>query len=216
MKQKTSQAVKNPLAMIAIFAGISEVAMSYVLGNISTKLQGIFIWFVVTFPFVLVGGFFFILYRKPAALFSPSDYEKDEMYLNSISNQLSNQENLKVQQLEESVKILQDFMEKIIATGNHSTEIETNFAETRKKLDSLHAMQQNNLFAFMKNELELNTEDIIKLITRTKDIRKLSLEVRELTKDQWKSERVEKIINQFPSVLSDFEQLTKIIIGEQI
>ena len=206
--------MKNPLAMIAIFAGIAEVAMSYVLGNIPIELQKIFIWFVVTFPFVLVGGFFFVLYRKPAVLFSPSDYEKDEMYLNSISNQLPNQANLKVEQLEESVKILQDFMEKIIATGNHSSEIETNFAETRKKLDSLHAMQQNNLFAFMKNELKLSAEDIIKLITRTKDIRELPLGVTELTNDQWKSERVERILNQFPSVLSDFEQLTKIIIGE--
>lgn len=208
------KSVKNPLAMIAIFAGISEVAMSCTLGNLSIELQKIFIWFVVTFPFVLVGGFFFVLYRKPAVLFSPSDYEQDETYLNSISNQPSNQANLKVEQIEESVKVLQDFMEQIISTGNQNVELENSFVETRKKLDSMHAMQHNNLYSFLKNEIELSTDDIIELIPKTKDIRELPLGIMELTKDQWKSTRVEGILNQFPGVISDFEQLSKIIVGE--
>ncbi len=206
--------MKNPLAMIAIFAGISEIAMSYTLVNIPIELQRMFIWFVMSFPFVLVGSFFFILYRKPAVLFSPSDYDKDEMYLNSISNESSNQEMLKVEQIEESVKVLQDFMEQIIATGNHNSEIESNFAETRRELNSLHTMQLNNLFSFLKKEIELGTDNIIKLIKEAKDIRELPFAVMEMTNDKWKSERMERVLTQFPGVFSDFEHLTKVINGE--
>ncbi len=214
MKQKIPKSVKNPLAMIALFAGISEIAMSYTLVNIPIELQRIFIWFVMSFPFVLVGAFFFVLYTKPAVLFAPSDYDKDEMYLNSISNQPTIQENLKVEQIEESVKVLQDFMEQVIATGNHNSEIETNFVETRRKLDSLHTMQHNNLFSFLKKEIELGTENIFQLIQGAKDIRELPLAVMEMTNDQWKSDRMEKVLIQFPAVFNDFDQLTKIINGE--
>lgn len=214
MKQITSKSVKNPLAMIAIFSTISEMAMSYTIVNIPLEIQKIFIWFVVTFPFVLVVGFFFVMYRKPAVLFSPSDYKQDEMYINSI-NTHQPQNNLKIEQIEESVKILQDAIEKIISTGNYDSSIENEFSETRRKLDFLHAMQQNNLFSFLKNELAISDEDIVQIIKTTKEIRELPFLIMEMTDDQWKSKRMAEVLNQFPSVISDFEQLRQIICGEK-
>jgi hypothetical protein len=54
--------VKNPLAMVAIFAALSELAMAYVIINLPERLQVIFIWFVMGFPAGLVLAFFFVLY----------------------------------------------------------------------------------------------------------------------------------------------------------
>jgi hypothetical protein len=69
--------VKNPLTIIAIFAGIVEVSGVYVLPRISSDLQGTYIWFLMLFPSCLVGAFFTILYKKHYVLYSPSDYKED-------------------------------------------------------------------------------------------------------------------------------------------
>ncbi len=61
--------VKNPLAMVAVFSSISEIAMAFVITKLSENLQEVFIWFVMCFPTVLVFIFFYILYNKPAVFF---------------------------------------------------------------------------------------------------------------------------------------------------
>lgn len=86
MPELRTPSVKNPLVLIAVFAGVSEVAMAVTLIKLPESIQGIFVWFVMGFPLVLVLGFFFVLYRKPAVLFSPGDYEREEMYLESIAS----------------------------------------------------------------------------------------------------------------------------------
>ena len=108
-KKNLLDSVKNPLAVIVIFAGISEVAMTVTLVQLPLEMQKIFIWFVMLFPLILVGAFFFILYKKPAVLFSPSDYKKDEMYLVSIDSQKNIEEIvIKVDQQEEVLNTIQD------------------------------------------------------------------------------------------------------------
>ena len=81
--------------MIAMFAAIAEIAMAVVLLQLPEPLQSTFIWFVMAFPMVLVIGFYIVLYRKPAALFSPSDYKDDQLYLRSIIPDLDEDANSK-------------------------------------------------------------------------------------------------------------------------
>jgi hypothetical protein len=52
------QAVKNPLTIIAIFAGIVEVSGTLILPHIAESQQAVFTWFLVAFPSVLVILFF--------------------------------------------------------------------------------------------------------------------------------------------------------------
>ena len=68
---------QNPLGIIAIFAGLSEVAGTVMIPYLSIDLQAVFIWFVMTFPILIVGLFFLVLYQKPQNFYSP-DYYKDE------------------------------------------------------------------------------------------------------------------------------------------
>ena len=55
--------IKNPLTIIAIFAGIVEVGSNVVLPFLTAENQSTYIWFLMLFPFVLVLIFFYILYK---------------------------------------------------------------------------------------------------------------------------------------------------------
>ena len=50
--------VDNPLTIIAIFAGITEVAASVALPFLQQNIQQVFVWFLIFFPFVLIVAFF--------------------------------------------------------------------------------------------------------------------------------------------------------------
>jgi hypothetical protein len=84
MDKKKIGISRTPLSIIAIFASLSEIAMTVTLLKIDKEMQSIFIWFVMLFPIILVACFFYTLYTKPAVLFSPLDYENDITYLSSI------------------------------------------------------------------------------------------------------------------------------------
>lgn len=64
MKTNLTESIKNPLKVITIFAGISEVAMTFTLFQLPENNQNIFIWFVMLFPILLVSLFFFVLYTN--------------------------------------------------------------------------------------------------------------------------------------------------------
>lgn len=76
--------VKNPLSVIAIFAGIAEISGTGVLPFISPENQWLYIWFLMTFPFTLVILFFATLNWNHKALYAPSDYSSDESFLEGI------------------------------------------------------------------------------------------------------------------------------------
>lgn len=78
---KTTKHVNNPLTLIAIFAGIAEIASTCAIGYVNAELQYIFIWFVIGFPILLVLLFFIILIFKPNVLYAPSDFKNEENFL---------------------------------------------------------------------------------------------------------------------------------------
>ena len=74
-------AVKNPLSIIAIFAGIAEISGTTVLPFLAQANQATFIWFLMLFPTILVLAFFAILFAKPSALYAPSDYRDEANFI---------------------------------------------------------------------------------------------------------------------------------------
>ena len=75
--------INNPLTLIGVFAGISEVAGTVVLTQLNGLVQLIFVWFVMLFPVLLVVLFFGTLNRNPKVIYGPSDY-RDESHFVSI------------------------------------------------------------------------------------------------------------------------------------
>lgn len=73
--------VRNPLSVIAIFAGVAEVCGAAVLPQLDGEAQAKFMLFVMFFPCALVGLFFYILWFKAKVLYAPADYKDDANYM---------------------------------------------------------------------------------------------------------------------------------------
>lgn len=76
--------INNPLTLKAIFAGIVETVATCVIPFVSKEVQQDLIWFVVTFPILLVLLFFTILFFKPKNLYSPSDFKDERNFLKTM------------------------------------------------------------------------------------------------------------------------------------
>ncbi|WP_167348451.1 hypothetical protein [Paenibacillus etheri] len=77
--------VQNPLTIIAIFAGIAEIAGTGVLLGLPLEIQKIFIWFVMLFPIGLVGLFFLVLLFNHKVLYAPSDFSNDQLFVDLLN-----------------------------------------------------------------------------------------------------------------------------------
>jgi hypothetical protein len=76
--------VENPLTIIAIFAGITEVAASVALPFLQQETQQVFIWFLILFPFALVAAFFATLNFNAKVLYAPGDYRDEKHFLEAL------------------------------------------------------------------------------------------------------------------------------------
>ena len=72
--------VRNPLTIIAIFAGIAEVSGTITLPFLKENIQSTYIWFLMGFPSALVAIFFLVLILKREVLYAPSDYRNEETF----------------------------------------------------------------------------------------------------------------------------------------
>lgn len=76
--------VKNPLTVIAIFAGTAEISGTAVLPLLEATSQSIYIWFLMLFPFTLIGLFFITLNWNHKVLYAPSDFKDEDHFLNIL------------------------------------------------------------------------------------------------------------------------------------
>lgn len=79
------QAVKNPLTIIAVFAGLAEVSGTAVLPLIHKDIQHIYVWFLMLFPIILVILFFGTLNFNHRTLYAPSDFRDDEGFFRALT-----------------------------------------------------------------------------------------------------------------------------------
>lgn len=91
--------IKNPLTIIAIFAGIAEVSGTIVLPFISSEHQGLFVYFLICFPSILVILFFITLNFNNRVLYAPSDYKDEQNYIKINKYDLSTQKNVEIKVL---------------------------------------------------------------------------------------------------------------------
>lgn len=73
--------VQNPLTIIAIFAAIAEISGTTVLPFIAAENQGIYIWFLMLFPLILILLFFLTLNFNHKVLYAPSDFRDEDNFL---------------------------------------------------------------------------------------------------------------------------------------
>lgn len=107
--------VKNPLSVIAIFAGVAEISGTGVLPFISPENQYFYIWFLMSFPFTLVILFFATLNWNHKSLYAPSDYKSDESFLESLSRRNSRRT---------EIAMMEKIIEEKIEEGLNSAEVD--------------------------------------------------------------------------------------------
>lgn len=73
--------ITNPLTIIAIFAGITEVMCTGALAFVSNTYEIWIVIFLVFFSFILVLLFFITLYFNHKVLYAPSDYTDEANFM---------------------------------------------------------------------------------------------------------------------------------------
>lgn len=83
MKERTNAVgvVRNPLTVIAVFAGLAEISATIALPQLPPEVQSVFVWFVMLFPTFLVGLFFLLLWKKHQVLYAPSDFSNEDNFM---------------------------------------------------------------------------------------------------------------------------------------
>lgn len=84
--------IRNPLTIIGIFSTLTEGLCIVVLPHITDNNQSIFIWFVMSFPFLLLIFFFYTLINHHTKLYAPGDFSEDNVEFATI---FLNQQSLK-------------------------------------------------------------------------------------------------------------------------
>jgi len=74
---KSKPRVANPLWIISLFLGISEVTSGAVALKSQAWIQAVFTLFSVGFPCAVLVLFFIVLWKKPYVLYAPRDYSDD-------------------------------------------------------------------------------------------------------------------------------------------
>lgn len=83
--------IKNPLTVIAIFAGTAELSGTAILPFLEANSQMIYIWFLMLFPLFLIIFFFLTLNFNHKVLYAPSDFQNEDNFL-GLLNKASVQE----------------------------------------------------------------------------------------------------------------------------
>ena len=93
-------AVKNPLTIIAIFAGLAEVSGTAVLPFLAPEPQRVYVWFLMVFPTLLVALFFLTLNLNHRVLYAPSDFQDETHFVNLLQpmGALSKEERIATEQ----------------------------------------------------------------------------------------------------------------------
>ncbi|ENI4128143.1 hypothetical protein ABXY91_001534 [Vibrio fluvialis] len=76
--------VKNPLTVIAIFAGTAEISGTAILPLLDAGAQSTYIWFLMLFPFTLIALFFITLNWNHKVLYAPSDFKDEDHFVNIL------------------------------------------------------------------------------------------------------------------------------------
>lgn len=189
LMEKT-EIIRNPLTLLAIFAGLSEVAMTAVLPFLPTENQRIFMYFVMLYPSLLVCGFFYILIWKREALYAPSDFKDDATWLEVMRDK--------------ERKILEKYpVERAITSLSEKNDSDNRY-------ENINLTEPNKFYEFLRS-LGMTHENIKLIASSVENVDELPDFVASNTSLLTASEKIQRILNDFQSSRDDFYKLKSII-----
>lgn len=85
MKEHYFSWIRNPMTVIALFVGLTEIAFGLAFSKAPENLQTPIVWFLVIFPSLCALCFFLVLFFRPENFYGPHDYRSDKGYLEALS-----------------------------------------------------------------------------------------------------------------------------------
>lgn len=147
--------VSNPLTVIAIFAGLAEIAGTTVLPLLQPSVQSIFIWYVMGFPALLVTLFFLTLLNKHKVLYAPSDFKDDASFL-TLLEEATQKAALDLDSIDEHI-------EEALKANTEAT-----VADIRKELQEVRReVQRARMNAIMRTPIGIFRGRILKMLSST-------------------------------------------------
>lgn len=144
--------VNNPLTVIAIFAGLSEIAMTTSLGLLQGEAQFWFMWFAGGFPTFIAIGFFLVLIFRPALLYAPSDW-RDEKYAFDL---IREKNALRGQQIEEVYEKFNDLVETKFSLLESNSVSTQEHEEAKSEIKDLRERLKNVMRSYKDEASRLN------------------------------------------------------------
>lgn len=83
---KLKKRITNPMTIIAIFAALSETSAAVSLPFLDNEDRGLYVWFLISFPFYLLFLFFVTLNFNYRSLYAPSDFVKGKHFIKAMEN----------------------------------------------------------------------------------------------------------------------------------
>lgn len=151
----TAGHIKNPLTVIAIFAGVTEVGGTFVLPHITDVYnQRLYIFFLTIFPAYLITLFFMMLWKKHTHLYAPSDYSNENNFVAAAGTQVFAKIEEEIAE-ESSVASSENDAEPPTPNENASTSHQADEGDTEHRLVTYLNAED---LAFKRLESELGTK----------------------------------------------------------
>jgi hypothetical protein len=177
--------IRNPLTLIAIFAGLSEVAMTAVLPMLSTQNQAVFMWFVMIYPSMLVLMFFYVLIWKREALYAPSDFKDDATWL----------------------AVMRDKERTILEKYQVEPALNTPVASPIQKLIQDNSKYKTNPFYKFLESTGMAHDDILSIIRDVDNADAIPDYIKNKNRIKDAYNKVQRVLTDFPSSKNDFIKL---------
>lgn len=94
--------ISNPLTIVAIFAGLAEITGTGVFPFLKDDSQGIYIWFLMGFPTLLILLFFVTLNFNYKVLYAPSDFADENKFMKLLSRPTAEERLMKLSLVNEN------------------------------------------------------------------------------------------------------------------
>lgn len=102
----------TPLSIVLAFIGVIEATLAYRVTSLEGPAQMIFVWFMVIFPALVLGGFFYVQISNPLSWYPPSELDKTSVerlqFLGNSSPRLLSVEVLSADENRKSVTFAQE------------------------------------------------------------------------------------------------------------
>jgi hypothetical protein len=87
--ETTKQLARNPLGVVALFLvlvyAIAGLLVKFSGDILSTGQKWPLVWFLVVFPVLVLGVFYWLVTKHTTKLYAPSDFKSEESYFRSLS-----------------------------------------------------------------------------------------------------------------------------------